>query len=190
MAGMVSLHLLPMTYSQLIDAGTTEFDRMPYQAVGGGVRVFEHGARWMRRRMNSLDNRTEKELDHTTQYTVYGVLKYSCCIIAAIVAGMEFYHLHFLLTPLAIVIFYCVEVHFLFLFPLILDGARRPLLASIRLTYRIGYFRALVMVMRLGGFMVAGLFNLKNPTRNWHIGCLAVIIWYQHEGRNRIYFPF
>jgi hypothetical protein len=37
-----------------------------------------------------------------------------------------------------------------------------------------------VYVLRIAVFMMVGLFYSKNPLKNWHIGCLFIIIWYQH----------
>jgi hypothetical protein len=34
--------------------------------------------------------------------------------------------------------------------------------------------------------MLSGLLNRQNPFRRWHIGCLSVLLWYQHEVRNRV----
>ena len=88
--------------------------------------------------------------------------------------------------PLAGLAFYVVEVHFLFLFPLLLDGVAHPLRASVRATYRVGFLKALAWTLTLAAFMLAGLLRWRRPWRSWHIGCLALIQWYCHEVRGRV----
>ena len=94
-----------------------------------------------------------------------------------------------LLLPLSVVVFYLVEVHLLFLFPLLIDSVRHPVQVSIRLTYQTGLLNAMLTTMPIGFFMMAGLFNIKRPLRNWYIGSLAIIIWYNYEMGNRLPTP-
>ncbi|TVT42597.1 hypothetical protein FNT36_00420 [Hymenobacter setariae] len=103
----------------------------------------------------------------------------------ATAAALAKLHLLWLL-PLAGLAFYVVEVHFLFLFPLLLDRVAHPLRTSIWATYQVGFMRALTWTLAIAAFMLAGLLNRRQPWRNWHIGCLALIHWYHHEVRPRV----
>jgi hypothetical protein len=149
------------------------------------VEVFSHGANWMRFQLNALGQR---QLDTTEKirFNYFGILKYGICIFAFFLSATLLMQLDKLLIPLAILFFYFAEVHFVFLFPLLLDGCNNPLLTSIRQTYKIGIFYAMLIVIPLSVYMLAGLFNVKDPFKNWHEGALAIIIWYQDEIRDRI----
>ncbi|MFD1468639.1 hypothetical protein ACFQ48_10420 [Hymenobacter caeli] len=121
--------------------------------------------------------------DDTIRFGRYGSLKYGSSLLALLVVAGVLVRLHlFLLLPLAGLAFYVVEVHFLFLFPLLLDCVAHPLRASVRATYRVGLLKALAWTLVLAAFMLAGLLS-RRPWHNWHIGCLALIHWYRHEVR-------
>ena len=105
---------------------------------------------------------------------------------AFLISAAFFFSLNIFLTPLSIIVFYLFEVHFLFLFPLIIDKIDQPILTSIKQTYKVGIFNALVTVIPIACFMLKGLFNISKPFHNWHIGSLAILIWYQNEIRDRL----
>lgn len=174
-----------MTYRQLLRMSKENFERYEGPMDKITLAVFDEGARWMHRQLNKISEDTI-EFNASVPYTAYGLLKYSLSLLCFFAAAVQLCKLHVLFIPLAVIAFYFIEVHFLFLFPLLIDGVKHPVLKSIKATYLIGLFNAMYIVSRIAFFMFAGLFNFSNPLRNWYIGCLAIITWYQYEVRNRI----
>jgi len=91
-----------------------------------------------------------------------------------------------LFIPLSIVVFYLFEIQFLFLFPLLIDNSKEPVRRGIREVFKIGIIRCLFTVIPIAFFMLLGLFHKRQRYRNWYIGCLAILIWYNDEVRTRI----
>lgn len=145
--------------------------------------VFEIGSRWMFARLNTG---TTQSFNSSVNYLGYGLLKYSISFLVFLFSAWLFLKVNLLLVPLSIVFFYLAEVHFLFLFPMVIDNVKKPVWTSVKQTYKIGVLNALITVIPIGCFMLWGLLHYKNPFRNWYIGCLAIIIWYQNEIRNRL----
>jgi hypothetical protein len=149
------------------------------------LNVFNNGARWMCCQLNRMSDE-KLEFNDAVPYTAYGILKYSISVGCFIASAFIFSKISIWLAPLSLLVFYVAEVHFLFLFPLLIDGVPKPLQMSVRHTYRMGAGKLAFTVFCIGMYMLAGLLNFSKPFRNWHIGCLAIIIWYQHEVRSRI----
>lgn len=147
--------------------------------------IFTAGARWMHMQMNSMAT-TGTVFNSSVKYGWYGYLKYSISIAVWLLSVVLLYRLSLFLTPLSVLFFYFAEVHFLFLFPLLIDGVRYPIWTSVKQTYRIGIVRVLLTVIPIAWYMLAGLFNKQKPFHNWHAGSFAVLVWYQHEVRNRL----
>ncbi len=148
--------------------------------------IFESGAKWMFIKLNEDHGNSENKFNLEIHFLAYGILKYAISLIIFFLSAFCFLRINLFLIPLSIIIFYLVEVHFLFLFPILIDNYRRPVWTSIKQTYKTGLLTTLITTIPIGLYMVIGLLNLKNPFRNWYIGCLAVIIWYKNEIRNRI----
>lgn len=148
--------------------------------------VFQQGGEWMRVWLDRWDKNRPDANRAAIDFNTYGFIKYLLCIGAMGISAYGLYYFHPYLLPLCILVFYVVEVHFLFLFPLLIDGVEHPLWQSILITHRIGLFRVLAKVIPIACFMLAGLLKLSDPLRNWHKGCLAILIWYQQDVRNRI----
>ena len=148
--------------------------------------IFLDGAAWMGERLNEMDKSKHIEFNPSVNFGFYGLLKYGICLLAFCFSAILLYRVNILLTPLSVVVFYFFEAHFLFLFLLLLDKVPRPVWTSIKLTYKIGIVKAIFTVLPIGVFMVAGIFNFKNPYKNWLTGCLCILIWYQNEIRNRL----
>lgn len=164
-----------------------QFAQQPHQVQPiFSPHLFTLGARWMFDRLPAKEAATARGVAASPNFGWYGCFKYGLSLLALAASGWALGHLSLLLTPLAVLCFYVVEVHFLFLFPLLLDGAKNPLRTSIQATYRIGLLSALLGVLPIGGYMLSGLLNQQHPFRRWHIGCLAVLLWYQHEVRDRL----
>lgn len=154
-------------------------------SAGNYAAVFENGAMWMGDWMQQLQPNQTIILSPLQRFTRYGLLKYGLALVAFALAAGMLARIHLLLLPLAVPVFYAVEVHFLFLFPLLLLHGKQPLLQSIRMTYTAGFIKAIITVVQIAFFMLTGLLNRKTPFENWHIGCLAVLIWF-YEIRNRL----
>jgi hypothetical protein len=169
---------------ELIRRSKAQWEIEPVQvSTAAPPLVFSAGARWMAARMNK---NAETVWDNTVNFQAFGVFKYGVSFIAFGLAIYFFGRVSLFLTPLAVPVFYLAEVHFLFLFPLLIDGVGYPVWASIRQTYKIGILRAWINVMPIGAYMIIGLLNTRNAFRNWYIGCLAILIWYDDEVRNRL----
>lgn len=139
---------------------------------------FRAGAHWMAGQLAELRQLPPGACRAGVAWTGYGVLKYG---LSAAGLGWMGYGLPWPGLPVAVLVFYVLEVHFLFLFPLLIDGHPKPLLSSIRMTYRLGLWRAVGNTLPIGVYMLAGLWKRSEPLRHWHEGCLAILIWYEKE---------
>jgi hypothetical protein len=176
-----------MNFKTLLSKSKIAYANKPNQVENVGlIHVFQAGAKWMAEKMNDLEHQKKVFIDAGTSFNVYGYFKYGVCIIAFLVSFFFFLNKNVLFTPISVLIFYFFEVHFLFLFPLLIDKVPNPIQKSIQITHQIGVFCAMIIVIRIAFFMLYGILNLKNPFKNWHIGCLCIIIWYQDEVRNRL----
>lgn len=139
--------------------------------------VFRLGANWMHKMLG----KDPDDFNDRTPYGLYGLLKYGISTI--LLGGSAFYlfQLNPLLTPLSLLFFFLGEVHFLFLFPLLIEKAEQPIRQSISLTYRMGLIRTTWTLILIATYMMVGLFNLKRPLKNWYVGCMAIINWYKNE---------
>lgn len=172
-----------MRYRQLLDASKTHLAAVPGSLpnTAPSTQIFALGARWMYDRLLELGN--QKPFNARAPYTGYGLLKYGICGIASIACLIC---LGPLAIPLSIAVFYLLEVHFLFLFPLLIDSSPHPIRSSIRSAYKIGIGQCFITVIPIAVYMMTGLFRKTNRLENWYIGCLAIVIWYNNEIRNRI----
>lgn len=147
--------------------------------------LFPAGAQWMYDRMQEI-RPSDIPFDPAFNYTGYGILKYGVCLAGFALPLLASAKVELITVLLSVVFFYLLEVHFLFLFPLLIDRAPRPLLTGIRMAWSIGIGRCLITVIPIATYMLLGLFRRSDPLRNWYIGCLAIIIWYEHEIRDRL----
>jgi hypothetical protein len=150
-----------------------------------GTAVFPNGAAFMLSVLNKIRN-TNTLFNVTIAYNFYGFLKYAISFLAFLIAVLCSFKINVLLLPLSVFVFYTIEIHFLFLFPLLLDAAPNPICESIKMTYKIGFSKCLFTVLPIGVFMVFGLLNFKKPLYNWYIGCISILIWYQNELTSRL----
>jgi hypothetical protein len=147
--------------------------------------VFGDGANWMRFWMLELRPNAKLASMPTWKYTIYGIFKYVVSLLFFGVSALLLCQIKPILGLFSIFIFYFVEVHFLFLFPILIENEKKPICKSIKITYEIGLFNAVKTVIVIAFFMLIGLINFQNPLKNWYIGCLAVVIWYE-EITNRL----
>lgn len=174
-----------MKYQNLISESKTSLEIDPPNSnTIISLNIFEIGAKWMFDKLN--ENKIEMQFNPLIKFTAYGLFKYGISFFTFLLSAFFLLKFSFLLLPLSILFFYLVEVHFLFLFPILIDNVKNPIWTSIKQTYKIGIMTTLGNVIPIGFYMLFGLLNFKNPFRNWYIGCYAIIIWYQDEVRNRI----
>ncbi|MFM2048730.1 MAG: hypothetical protein RI955_1278 [Bacteroidota bacterium] len=150
------------------------------------IKNFEEGAFWMYEILKIISPTHQTIFIKSKKYEWYGWLKYGLSLAAFIISFFIFAKLNFLFIPISFIIFYIVEIHFAFLFPLMIDGAKKPIQQSIYAVYKMGFISVLVTVIGIAAYMLVGLCNFKQPLKNWYIGCLAILIWYTNDVRNRI----
>jgi hypothetical protein len=150
------------------------------------VHVFQNGGEWMRQWLYQLEGRSIEADRHAIRFNFYGFVKYAVSLSAFVMSFVWLFTWTVYVTPLAVLVFYFFEVHFLFLFPLLIDNVKNPVLRSVCATYQTGIMKSLAMVIPIGFYMLIGLCRISDPFRNWHKGCLAVLIWYKEDVRNRI----
>ena len=172
-----------MLYKKLIQKSHQEWTKNPVRLKNIKTKyIFSQGAEWMFLRLS----KSNLGFDQSVNYTFYGFLKYGVSLLIFFTSIFLFSSVHILLLPFSLLIFYIIEVHFLFLFPLLLDHVPYPLLNSISHTYRLGLLKTAFTTFSIGLFMTKGLFNLRDPFKNWYLGCLCILIWYKDEVRNRL----
>lgn len=148
--------------------------------------VFTAGAAWICKRMNELDPEKPRIFNSRIHYEWYGILKYGIALLAFSISVYGFMKIHWAWLPVSVLVFYGIEILFLFLFPILLDQKPNPLRSSFKMTFHIGYLRALSVVVPIGLYMAMGLLRFKSPLYYWYVGCLAVVIWYDDEVRTRL----
>ncbi|MCI1186566.1 hypothetical protein MON38_03990 [Hymenobacter sp. DH14] len=153
----------------------------PPQPLAGPGPVFEAGAAWMGVHLARLRAWPLAASGSRPCFTCYGWLKYGLSLLGLALAALGLVRGSVWLWPVAALGFYVVEIQFLFLFPLLLERRPRPLLASCRLTARIGYGRCLLGVLPVAAYMLAGLVRPRHARLQWHVGCLAILLWYVDE---------
>jgi hypothetical protein len=187
MASMDAFYLLLMYYLQLIQKSKEHLKKYAVATQAPPSRfVFTAGAAWICKRMNELDPENPRIFNPHVCYEWYGILKYGVALLAFGISVYGFMGIHWALLPLSVLAFYGFEILFLFLFPLLIDQKPNPLRSSFKMTYAVGYLRALSVVVPIGLYMTIGLLRFKSPLYYWHVGCLAIVIWYDEEVRNRL----
>jgi hypothetical protein len=150
------------------------------------IRISDFGAKWMFDRLNEVSPDKSRIYDKSINFLGYGIFKYGLAIFISILYMLLCLKVNLYLLPILLLVFYCVEVHFLFLFPILFDSIKSPIFTSLKCTYILGLMTAIWNVIPIGIFMLFGLMNFKKPYRNWLIGCIAILIWYRDEIRDRI----
>jgi hypothetical protein len=138
---------------------------------------FGGGAAWMRSAMGVV--RGNAPIGRASPEWL-GACKYALAGVAALIAWALLWRLPVLAAIAAILAFYSVEGHMVFVFPLALDGEPAPIVASHRLVARtLPPERAMARVMRIAATMLFGGFMGQGFVRSWCLGCLAVVLWYE-----------
>lgn len=144
------------------------------------IRNFKSGGEWMQAELGRLAVTAFTEVS-PTDYSRAGLFKYGLASLTSVLVILLGPSQIWLKIPVAVSVFYVVEAHFLFLFPLLASNHPKPYRTSVKLTYRIGLFRCVVNILPIAIFMLAGLIRGEAPLRNWYIGCRAILIWYLDE---------
>lgn len=143
---------------------------------------FAGGARWMAGALSILRADTAPPSPPDVGWQRLGVTKYALCLLAAAVAtaaALPFVPLF--AAVVGVLIFYVVEVQFVFAFPIALDSHARPLRKSASvLRHSTGTLRGVATVVPLATVMLFGGFVGRGFVRSWCVGCLGVLVWYEH----------
>lgn len=177
----------PITWRLLLSRAAAIYDTpdsMLAKTAGMAARgAFATGAEWMALAIERLRGESLKTpLSALPNFQLLGVLKYSAAITVAAGWVLASYLAGWLvLSPLALPIFYAVEVQYVFLFPIALDGHLKPFRTSRQWTKKAGgTLLAMKNVMPIAATMLGGGFVGRGFIRSWCLGCLAICIWYEH----------
>ncbi|MEM8524054.1 MAG: hypothetical protein AAGG68_05405 [Bacteroidota bacterium] len=141
--------------------------------------LFVAGAKWMLD-FSTLPKFKENRYSKRT-IQCYGLGKYGLCISSTILYLALINEITILDFFIAIFFFYFIESHLVFVFPLLIDNQSSPLKKSILMAYKIGLPKVFINILPIAGYMILGLFKVRKPFYNWHIGCGAIVIWYENE---------
>ncbi|MBT5816899.1 MAG: hypothetical protein HOI25_01005 [Proteobacteria bacterium] len=145
---------------------------------------FEVGALWMGGCLAQIRGTPLKPAP-SASLTAHGYLKYGLAVCAAALwVALTLPSDWPYLFPLGVLVFYLVEVNFIFLFPILLDGRKRPMSASFKMTRNLGYIYALKNLAAITFSMLFGGFTGRGFKRSWLVGCLTVLFWYE-KARDR-----
>ena len=167
------------TFKQLILKGEKRLvgEMLVHERMNPG-NVFRLGARWMHRMLG----KEEDAFNDKVRYGMYGLLKYGIATFLMLSSAYLLFQVHPGLLPFCLFFFFLGEVHFLFMFPLLIEGKDHPLRRSVRLTYRMGLFSSMWTLFLIAAYMMVGLLDFKKPLWKWYVGCMAIIEWYKGEG--------
>ncbi len=141
---------------------------------------FGSGAEWMRLAMAEI--RGEPLPQMREGFAWLGCAKYTLAGVAALSALVLSWYCHPLFMVLVVPAFYSVEVQWVFLFPVRLDGSPCPWTESRRLMRRqAGTLTAMSLVLPFAWRMLTGGFQGHGFVRSWCTGCLAVVLWYERS---------
>src|ERR1043165_4513087 len=141
---------------------------------------FDSGGRWMCEALATL--RGETATMPVTNLSALGMIKYGMAIVASLMATvMILWRQQYWALPLGVFVFYAVEAQMVFLFPLAIDGRTRVFRESLAWTSRAGgTWRVMCIVLPIAGTMLFGGLAGRGFIRSWCVGCLAVVVWYEH----------
>lgn len=161
--------------AELYDGSVTLRTNAERNAWRGG---FSSGAEWMRLVLAEL--RGQPPTGNPAAFAWLGTAKYALASLTALVSLLAAWWVSAWLAMLVIPAFYAVEVQWVFLFPVALDGSLRPWHDS-RALMRLhsGTLAAMTLVLPFAWRMLTGGFCRQGFVRSWCIGCLAVVLWYE-----------
>lgn len=131
-----------------------------------------------------IRGRTVTFSDPRTSFFILGFVKY---LLASLAAGIALGAVILIQLPVILgliaagLAFYAVEVQFVFLFPIAIDGSATPWKKAYLMTRKIGTISAMQVVIPLAVVMLAGGLCGQGFVRCWCLGCLSIILWYEDE---------
>lgn len=190
----VRVELRPITTGArtLLARAANRFDTPDNQLAAAARRVqwdgFAGGAEWMQLALQTIRGAPSSLAFSRPLFHLLGWIKYGLAggaalgwLVIVLVLGQP------LLGPLAVFVFYAVEVQMIFLFPLALDGSAEPFRDARRWTVEAGGTLAVMrVVLPLALFMLMGGFFGQGFRRSWCLGCLAVCLWYEDLRTHRL----
>jgi hypothetical protein len=173
------------TASNLLQRAAAVYDD-PANGLSTAARRAWHGGfssagGWMRQAMIVLRN--QSQACGECPFQRFGILKYALALSGAVLCvAAAINSRHWGVALLALPVFYLVETQMVFLFPLMIDGVAQNRIATARhWTIRAGgTVRVMRVVVPLAVFMLFGGFAGRGFVRSWCLGCLAVVLWYEH----------
>jgi hypothetical protein len=169
------------SYNALLEKAKELYVSHPYEksALKSGT-VFFHGAFWMAGLMADLRS-DPVEFPSSRPYGWYGIFKYALAVFFTLLFLLiAFYFKTYYLFPISILIFYLAEAQFIFLFPILIDNSSSPLVDSLRMTHRAGgTLSVLRILLSIALYMVSGGLTKNNFMKNWIIGCIMMVVWYE-----------
>ncbi len=142
---------------------------------------FSDGAKWMKNNIELIRHRNISTQIKKSNFELLGFIKYGLCSLFAVLFLLLFF---FSFNPIWIVLsilsFYTLEAQMVFLFPLSIDGSTKPFKESFLLTQHSGgTIKVMLTVLPIASTMIFGGLLKRRTVRSWHLGCLAVLLWYE-----------
>jgi hypothetical protein len=140
---------------------------------------FASGAEWMRL---VLEQKRGSPPQGQANFQWLGILKYGLCSLGALLyIAVCLLLKNWWLLPGFVLVFYAIEAQMVFLFPVALDNTPHSFSANRRMTVQAGgTLRVMWTVMQLAVVMLFGGFAGRGFIRCWALGCLSVVLWYEH----------
>ncbi len=148
------------------------------------VRGFGDGGAWMALALSAVRNR--RVAPKESRFLALGLRKYGLCLLAAgSAAAVSSRAGTACAVAFGLLAFYAVEARRVFDFPAAIDYGRRARTAARALHRRAGgTITILTRVVPIAAFMLLGWLANGRPRRNFVVGCMAVILWYESLRRH------
>lgn len=153
------------------------------------VHGFDGGGRWMATALATVRGRTSPR--STSGFGRLGTTKYAKCTAAAVCAftATSPWGIASALAA-ALLAFYAVEARSVFVFPAAIVFGHRGSRAALALHRRAGgTITVMTRVMPIAAFMVFGWLANRRPRRNFAVGCLAIVQWFESLRRRETTTP-
>jgi hypothetical protein len=147
------------------------------------VRGFGGGGAWMAEALSAL--RRRRVAPKASRFAALGWRKYALCLVAGgSAAALGSTAGTACAVASGLLAFYAVEARQVFAFPVAIDYGRRAPTASRVLHRRAGgTLTILTRVLPIAAFMLLGWLANGRPRRNFVVGCMAVVLWYESVRR-------
>ncbi|MEZ4813802.1 MAG: hypothetical protein R3A80_01160 [Bdellovibrionota bacterium] len=155
----------------MIDSGLVELPEFTFS--------FHKGAKWMHKALEQHRGGAFEFPNHS--YNFLGCLKYFCSsLILVLFLAFGLFFSYWPLIALSIPAFYIVEVQLIFLFPVAIDGSKRPLQDAWKLRRKsTSLIEILPITMLIAAHMLSAVFMPQKAIYRWCTGCLAILLIYE-----------